>query len=862
MSNGANANDELIYARSGLGSSASEGHLRSGTSRGWDRHPNEDPEEDISSCSRKGSGATQPSVAMFLSQRQLERSLNQLQLERNEEGDGDALELDGIVSPQSYLKIRQASLTQSRDMDMLELGNMDSSRSSSSESSCEGMQTPTYHSGPNKHSNHSGRREPLYDLRGASTSGHSPPSSWQPQSGERRLPMDGGPPDLPRSTLPVTEIAKHCENLLVFKDLHHEDRLALYANMYEVIFQPGEHITHAGEPGRNFYLILSGSVTENKFMHTSANYKLGRKASGDGDVTPAREGAHVLSPGDSFGQLALMHSLPSTSTITAMDTEVKCLALDCITFRQLLSTAAVARRMAVVKWLSHVPEFKSLQSSDLVQLVDSLESRSFREGETIVQQGVIATARFHIIETGSVSVWLEGSDKEVKTMREGQCFGELTFSSSIPPTATVVARSNVQTLSLDGESFQRLLGVGAMQKILDQKQRDYEFDRKNPIRRLSSQVGKSVATAAKKPIGSIGGLMRRISKVFSKETLHGGKKESAMSESVFSISNLTREKVEFLKELGHGMTAVVYLCRLPTIENKIVVIKMMKKSKLVRLKQVDNVIREKQLLMNFDSNYIVRALGCFQDDFYLYLVMDYLDGGELFSLLVEVNTVPRETAALYTAEVMLAIEYLHGQGLVCRDLKPENVLITHDGHLVLTDMGFCKPVKPGERTFTTCGTADYMAPEVMLFKGYDRMVDLWALGVFVFEMLAGYVPFETHNQQNRYHKTLNAIIKFPPSFDKDAEDLVRKLCVLEPSKRLGYGVNGFQELRAHEFFAGINWSELEVENLADRPPGVVLRKKHGIPASTIARMQPMVFREPVHTSHQRREELNSQFTAW
>jgi CRP-like cAMP-binding protein len=101
---------------------------------------------------------------------------------------------------------------------------------------------------------------------------------------------------------------------------------------------------------------------------------------------------------------------------------------------------------------------------------------------------VIATARFHIIETGSVSVWLEGSDKEVKTMREGQCFGELTFSSSIPPTATVVARSNVQTLSLDGESFQRLLGVGAMQKILDQKQRDYEFDRKNPIRRLSSQV--------------------------------------------------------------------------------------------------------------------------------------------------------------------------------------------------------------------------------------------------------------------------------------------------------------------------------------------------------------------------------------
>jgi len=539
--------------------------------------------------------------------------------------------------------------------------------------------------------------------------------------------------------------------------------------------------------------------------------------------------------------------------------------LDCVTFRRLLSTAAVARRIAVVKWLRNVPVFKTLNDTDLVQLVDSFETLSFREGDAIIQQGDLATARFHIIESGTVSVRLETSDKEVKTLGEGQFFGELSFSSIVSPTASVVACCNVQTLSLDGKSFQRLLGTEAVQKVLHQRQREYEFDGRNPVQRLSAQVGKSVATAASKPISGISGLMQRglrnMSRVFSKEkNLADMDKERKKPALDPAFSHLKRDQVQFLKELGHGMTAVVYLCRLPTIGNKIVVIKMMKKSKLIQLKQVNNVIREKQLLMSFDCGYIARALGSFQDDHYLYLLMDHLQRGELFSLLVEVNTLPLETGRLYTAELLLALEYLHEQDLVYRDLKPENVLITHDGHLVLTDMGFCKPLKTGELTFTTCGTADYMAPEAMLHKGYNRMVDLWSLGVFVFEMLAGFAPFESRNHGERYNKMLSARIKFPAHFDPDAADLVRKLCVLDPSKRLGYGKYGLKEMREHKFFKGINWSQLE--DIAKRPPVPHIREHSGISATAIARMQPMLFREPGATSYETRRELNSHFVDW
>lgn len=173
-------------------------------------------------------------------------------------------------------------------------------------------------------------------------------------------------------------------------------------------------------------------------------------------------------------------------------------------------------------------------------------------------------------------------------------------------------------------------------------------------------------------------------------------------------------------------------------------------------------------------------------------------------------------ARFYGAEVLLALEFIHSQGHVYRDLKPENILIADNGHIKLADMGFCKPLERGEKTYTTCGTADYMAPEVMLCQGHDRSADIWAYGVFLFEMLAGYAPFEGKTDTDRYHRILTGLIKFPDDFNLQAKDLVSKLCAVDQTKRLGMYGDGYEDIKRHPFFADLDW--FQTENCLTKPP--------------------------------------------
>ena len=142
------------------------------------------------------------------------------------------------------------------------------------------------------------------------------------------------------------------------------------------------------------------------------------------------------------------------------------------------------------------------------------------------------------------------------------------------------------------------------------------------------------------------------------------------------------------------------------------------------------------------------------------------------SLLVSLSAQPH--ARFFASEVLLALEYLHAEGYVYRDLKPENILIGADGHVRLGDLGFCKHLAPGERTYTTCGTADYMAPEVMLSQGYNRSADYWAFGVFTYEMLSGHAPFTGKDDTDRHRRILTADLKFNAGFPLRAKDLVRR----------------------------------------------------------------------------------------
>lgn len=186
-------------------------------------------------------------------------------------------------------------------------------------------------------------------------------------------------------------------------------------------------------------------------------------------------------------------------------------------------------------------------------------------------------------------------------------------------------------------------------------------------------------------------------------------------------------------------------------------LKILRKTEVIRLKQIDHVRHERAILADVSGYpFITNLLGTFSDYDSLYMLLDYVPGGELFSYLRKLRRFEEDTARLYAAEIVLVLEYLHEKqgGVAYRDLKPENLLLDQDGHIKLVDFGFAKRLgnrnnKPVE-TYTLCGTPEYLAPEVIQNKGHTTAVDWWALGILLYEFLTGYPPFWHQNPMEIY----------------------------------------------------------------------------------------------------------------
>lgn len=235
-------------------------------------------------------------------------------------------------------------------------------------------------------------------------------------------------------------------------------------------------------------------------------------------------------------------------------------------------------------------------------------------------------------------------------------------------------------------------------------------------------------------------------------------------------------------------------------------LKRLKKHSVIKMKQVDHIVSERAILQSLRHPFIVNFYGSFHDERYLYILLEYVIGGEFFTYLRKVGRLENDPAVFYAAQIGCVFEYCHSRDIIYRDLKPENILLMKDGYLKLTDFGFAKVIE--HRTYTLCGTPEYIAPEVLLNKGHGKPVDWWTLGILIYEMIVGYPPFVDEDPMGIYQKILSGKIVFPKLFDKNAKSLVKKLLTAELSKRYGNLKGGVDDIKCHKWFKDAPWDIL------------------------------------------------------
>uniref|UniRef100_A0A8R1TQR8 non-specific serine/threonine protein kinase n=1 Tax=Onchocerca volvulus TaxID=6282 RepID=A0A8R1TQR8_ONCVO len=218
---------------------------------------------------------------------------------------------------------------------------------------------------------------------------------------------------------------------------------------------------------------------------------------------------------------------------------------------------------------------------------------------------------------------------------------------------------------------------------------------------------------------------------------------------------------------------------------------------------------ERDILARFHHPFIVRLHYAFQTEGKLYLILDFLPGGDLFNRLSKEIMFTEDDVKFYLAEIALALGHLHSLGIAYRDLKPENILLDADGHINLTDFGLSKEsIEKNGKTYSFCGTVEYMAPEVVNRRGHTVAADWWSLGVLMYEMLTGYLPFHGSSRKETMSMILRAKLRMPQSLSLGAQQLLRALFKRNPANRLGCSADDVKQIKSHKFFDTINWEKL------------------------------------------------------
>ena len=284
-----------------------------------------------------------------------------------------------------------------------------------------------------------------------------------------------------------------------------------------------------------------------------------------------------------------------------------------------------------------------------------------------------------------------------------------------------------------------------------------------------------------------------------------------------AVKRLTPDDFEMLCLVGQGAFGKVFQVR-KRDDGRIYAMKVMKKDIIIQREQADYMRAERDILTAIHHPYIVTLRYSFQTSQKLYLILDFINGGHLFFWLYRQGLFDTNLARFYVSEIVCAIGHLHSLNIMHRDLKPENILLDGEGHIKLTDFGLAKKQDPEstKRTNSLVGSIDYMAPEILEAKGHGKTADWWSVGVLMYEMLTGQLPFRGKNKPAVQKAICSAKLKMPTFLPADVMNIIKALLTRDQDKRLGAGPSGTEDIKKHKFFNPVNWSKIEVRGVT--PP--------------------------------------------
>ncbi len=612
----------------------------------------------------------------------------------------------------------------------------------------------------------------------------------------------------------------------LFADLDEDTLRGLACRCDTVAYEQGQVIVRQGDKASRYdvlYILKTGDVRI------------------DIEIAGPETRAFTRSAPFVFGEVSLLfETRRSASVIAVTDCTLMTLC------RSLVRRLPPARTM---RFLRMVPVLQGLSDNAILSLSDRFTQERFTDGSLVIKAGQPGHT-IYLLRHGWVQV-RSSKGQELATLQRGQLFGHRTLVTKQLRSADCVAHGEVVVLTFDYSEFPRLDNpalrglidfdaVMAVFKALDILEHDFAS-----TDAVYDDVDR-VQTAAGDVIARKGQTLRNIfivrdGRICGNAVCEAGGYQyfGSLNASVCSSDIIANENtmllvhpsispdtqksgalprrapriefsdLEFLQIVGVGNSGCVSLqTHRPT--GMQYALKAMDKYKIKYKKQSQHIHNELHIMSSIDHPFCTAFVQAYQDNSKLYILQEWMPGGELFHHMQREDIFTEDAARFYTACVVVALEYLHSCNILYRDLKPENLLMDRSGYIKLADFGFSKLMKPGQRTYTICGTPTYQAPEIVSRVGTTAAADFWSLGILIHEMLVGSTPFEEEHAP--FGRMTGNRIALPKRLSDQAQNLIKRLLIRNPHDRLGSSV-GASAIINHAWFAGFDWTALRARRM-------------------------------------------------